>query len=183
MPFPEHPRENIVLIGFMGSGKSSIGKRVAKQLGFQFIDTDQVIIDRAGMPISDIFAQVGEASFRDLETSAIVSIGHLTRCVVATGGGAILREKNRELLRQLGFVIQLTATEDVIFERVARNTKRPLLQTEDPRATLRELLEKRLPLYADAAQFTLDTTELDHAAAADAIIAEARRAFSWHRAE
>jgi len=179
----ECPHENIVLVGFMGSGKTSIGKRVAKQLGFQFIDTDQVIVDRAGLPISDIFARDGEPAFRDLETSAIISIGHLKRCVIATGGGAVLRDKNRTLLRGLGFVIELTADEDTIYDRVARNTKRPLLQTEDPRATLRELLQTRRPFYDQAAQFVLDTTHLDHAAAADAIIAEARRAFSWHRSE
>lgn len=183
MPFAECPRENIVLVGFMGSGKSSIGKRVAKQLGFQFIDTDQIIIDRTGMQISDIFSQEGEQAFRELESSALVSIGHLKRCVIATGGGAVLRDKNRALLRNIGFVIELTASEDVIYERVARNTKRPLLQTENPRETLHQLLETRRPLYEDAAQFILDTTHLDHAAAADAIITEARRAFSWHRGE
>jgi len=91
----------------------------------------------------------------------------------------VLREENRPLLRELGFVVWLTASEDVIFERVSRNKKRPLLQTADPRGTVRELLEKRRPLYTEAAQFTLDSSSLQHDAAAEAVIAEARRAFSW----
>jgi shikimate kinase len=181
MQSAEHPRENIILVGFMGTGKSSIGKRVAKQLGFQFLDTDQLVTDRAGLAVSEIFAQQGEAAFRDLETSVLISRGHLNRCVIATGGGLVIREENRALLREMGFVVGLTATEEVIFERVSRNDKRPLLQTEDPRATLRRLLEAREPFYRDAAQFTLDTSVIPHAEAAEAIIGEARRAFLWHR--
>ena len=83
------------------------------------------------------------------------------------------------MLQELGFVVWLTASEEVIYERVSRNKKRPLLQTEDPRATVHELLEKRQALYAEAAQFTLDSSTLRHEDAADAVIAEARRAFSW----
>ncbi len=174
-------RENIILVGFMGSGKSSIGKRVAADLGFQFLDTDKIIVDRAGMSISHIFAQRGEPAFREMETSALVSIGHLNRCVIATGGGIVIREENRALLRQLGFVVCLTASEEVLYERVARNEKRPLLQTEDPRKTLSELMQTRLPFYEETAHFTLDTTHLNHAAATEEIVKEARRAFSWHR--
>jgi shikimate kinase len=91
----------------------------------------------------------------------------------------VLRPENRELLRELGFVVWLTASAEVIFERVSRNKKRPLLHTDDPCATVQELLEQRRPLYEGAARFTLDSTNLAHEAAADAVIAEARRAFSW----
>ncbi len=175
-------RENIILIGFMGSGKSSIGKRVSKRLGFQFIDTDQIVIDRAGMPIADIFERLGEDKFRDLESSALRSIAHLNRCLVATGGGIVVRSENRALLRQLGYVICLTASEDVIFERVSRNSKRPLLHTPNPRQTLSALLTTRQPFYGETAQFILDTTKMPQAEAEDAIVDEARRAFSWHRA-
>ncbi len=90
----------------------------------------------------------------------------------------MLRPENRELLRELGLVVWLTASEDIIFERVSRNRKRPLLQTDDPRATVHELLEQRRPLYEGAAQFTLDSSALGHNDAADVVIAEARRAFS-----
>ena len=177
MPGPA--RQNIVLVGFMGSGKSSIGRLVAARLGFQFVDTDRVIVDRAQMEIPELFAERGEEGFRDLETSAIESLAHLNRCVIATGGGAILRNENRTLLRGLGFVVALTASEEVIFERVSRNTRRPLLQTENPRETVARMLAARRPIYEEAAQFTVDTTHLSHAEAAEAIVAEARRAFSW----
>jgi shikimate kinase len=176
------PRENIVLVGFMGSGKSSIGRLLAKRLGFQFLDTDHLIIERAGMPISEIFAQRGEPAFREMETSVLRSIMHLRRCVIATGGGAVIRDENRELLHQLGLVVGLTAAEDVIFDRVRRNSKRPLLQTEDPKGTLCQLLGERRPLYEEAAHWTLDTTSLTHDRAVSEIIGAARRAFSWHRA-
>lgn len=172
-------RTNIVLIGFMGSGKSSIGRLLAAKLGFQLVDTDRIIIDREGVEIGEIFARHGEPHFRDLETAALRSIAHLNRCVIATGGGIVGREENRELLRGLGFVVWLTASEEVIFERVSRNTRRPLLQTANPRETVTRLLAERRPLYEAAAAFTIDSTSLAHAEVAEAIIAEARRAFAW----
>ena len=181
MPDPTSPpcRENIVLVGFMGSGKSSIGRQLAKRLGFQFLDTDQLIVDRAKKEIADIFAMDGEAAFRDLETSVLASVAHLQRCVVATGGGAVIREQNRQIMREIGFVVGLTADPQVIYERVSRNNKRPLLQTQDPRGTIIALLESRRSAYEQAARFTLDTTHLTHAQAVEAIIAEARNAFGW----
>ncbi len=172
-------RQNIVLIGFMGSGKSSIGRLIARQFGFQFVDTDAVIAERAGVEIAGIFEREGEEHFRALETAALESLLLLQRCVIATGGGVVLRERNRELLRELGFVVLLTASEEVIFERVSRNTKRPLLQTADPRETVAKLLVERQPCYEAAAQWTLDTSRLSHGQAAAAVIAEARRAFAW----
>lgn len=172
-------RNNIVFIGFMGSGKTSVGRLVAQRLGFQFVDTDAVVVERAGMQIPEIFARHGEPWFRDHETSALSSLGILSRAVISTGGGVVLRPENRKLLRELGFVVWLTASEEVIFERVSRNKKRPLLQTADPRRTVHELLEQRHDLYQGAAQFTVDSTDLGHEAAADAVIAEARKAFSW----
>lgn len=181
----DHPspcRENIVLVGFMGSGKSSIGRQLARRLGFQFLDTDQLIIERTHKEIAQIFQEEGEPAFRDLETATLNSISHLSRCVIATGGGAVLREQNRALMRELGFVVGLTASEDVIFERVSRNHKRPLLHTPNPRETLSQLLASRREVYAAAAQFTLDTTHLSHAQAVEAVIAAARVAFGWTEA-
>ena len=172
-------RTNIVLIGFMGSGKTSIGRIVAQRLGFQFVDTDAVIVERAGMQVAEIFERHGEAWFREQETATLRSLSILNRAVISTGGGIVGREENHALLRELGFVVWLTASEDVIFERVSRNTKRPLLQTPNPRATVHDLLEKRRGLYEAVSQFTLDTTTLAHETTASTLIAEARRAFSW----
>ena len=173
------PCHNIVLIGFMGSGKSTIGRLIAGRLGFQFVDTDALLVQRAGMEIPEIFQREGEERFRDLETAGLESLTHLQRCVIATGGGVVLRERNRELLRELGFVVLLTAREEVIFERVSRNAKRPLLQTPNPRETVAALLAARQPAYAAAAQWTLDNSMLSHAETADAVVSEARRAFAW----
>ncbi len=173
------PRQNIVLIGFMGSGKTSIGRLIAGRLGFQFVDTDALLVQRTGIEIPEIFRLEGEEHFRDLETGVLESLTHLQRCVISTGGGVVLRERNRELLRELGFVVLLTASEEVIFERVSRNSKRPLLQTPNPRETVAGLLAARQPAYAAAAKFTIDNTTLSHAQTADAVIAEARRAFAW----
>jgi shikimate kinase len=179
LPDVSTARTNIVLIGFMGSGKSSVGRLIAQRLGFHFTDTDRLIVERTGLSIADIFATQGETAFRDLETSTLRTFSSLNRAVISTGGGLVLREENRALLRELGFVVWLTASEQVLFDRVSRNQKRPLLQTADPRATIHELLEARRAFYEEAAQFTLDSSTLTHAAAADTVIAEARRAFSW----
>ena len=172
-------RENIVLVGFMGSGKSAVGRLVAKRLRFEFVDTDALIVKRAGMPISQLFAEHGEEHFRDVETSVLESLDDRRRCVIATGGGAVVKERNHAILKSLGFVVWLTASEDVIFGRVSRNDKRPLLQTEDPRATISQMLAARGPLYEGAADFSVDTTALSHNAAAEAVMAAAGRAFGW----
>ena len=170
---------NLVLIGFMGSGKSSIGRILATKLGFQFVDTDALVVEAAGMQITDIFAKTGEDGFRHYESQALEFLMKRAtqRLVIATGGGIVTRESNLPLLHQLGFVIQLTASEDAIFERVARNKSRPLLQTPNPRETVSQLLAKREPFYSAAADYTLDTTTKSHTQAADAIIAEARRRY------
>jgi len=173
---------NIVLIGFMGSGKTSIGRLVAQRLGFDFFDTDAVIVERVGMQVAEIFARHGEAWFREQETATLRSLNNVQRAVISTGGGIVVREENHALLRALGFVVWLSASEDVIFERVARNKNRPLLQTADPRATVHELLEKRRGLYESVAQFTLDSTTLAHEKTASTLIAEARRVLSWQPA-
>ena len=172
-------RTNIVLIGFMGSGKTSIGRLVAQRLGFQFIDTDAKIIERTGLQVAEIFERHGEAWFREQETSTLRSLNILNRAVISTGGGIVVRKENHAILRELGFVVWLTASEDVIFERVSRNKKRPLLETADPRETVHKLLTERQHLYEAVAQYTLDTTTLAHESTASALIAEARRTFSW----
>jgi shikimate kinase len=165
----------------MGSGKSSVGRLAARALGFQFVDTDQIVVERAGRPISEIFETDGEAAFRALETEAIQSLDGLEKHVVSTGGGAILSDQNRQLLRSLGFVVCLTASEDVLYERVSRNSKRPLLQTENPRETLSTLIRERSALYRAAAHHTLDTSLMPQSAAVEALVSIAMQAIVWNR--
>lgn len=169
--------QNIVLIGFMGTGKSSIGKRAARILGFRFVDTDHLITERAGMEILRSLHLHGEAHFRDLETETLRALENTSHQVVATGGGIVLREENRRQLRSLGFTVALTAREDVLFERVSRNTKRPLLQTADPQGTIHKMVQERAALYAETAQFLVDTSDLGQQALAELIAHEALSRF------
>ena len=122
------------------------------------------------MEISRIFEEKGEESFRELETGALSSLSDQQHCVLATGGGIVTQPRNLPLLNELGTVVWLTASEEVIYERVSRNDKRPLLRTENPRATVHALLEQRRPLYEAAARVTIDSTGLTHAQAANAVL-------------
>jgi shikimate kinase len=161
--------ENVVLVGFMGSGKSSVGRLVARALGGRFVDTDRLVMDRSGREITEIFAREGEDFFRQEESRALRSLLGGSGLVVATGGGIVTAAENVPALRELGFVVWLTASEEVIWERVSRNRKRPLLHTENPRETVRALLEKRNPLYAAVAGMTVDSTGLTHEEVAERI--------------
>jgi shikimate kinase len=161
---------NIVLIGFMGCGKSSVGRRIATATGHRFVDTDEVVSARAGCSISQIFAEQGEARFRELETEALRDLALESGVVLATGGGIILREENREALRKIGPVVWLDADPEVLFERVSRNKKRPLLQTDDPRGTFDALLASRRPIYESAADCHIDSTGLSHDDVAHAVV-------------
>ena len=170
---------NLVLIGFMGSGKSSIGRILATKLGFHLLDTDAMVVEAAGMQITEIFSMKGEDGFRDYESRTLAYLAERKAhgAVVATGGGIVTRSSNVALLHELGFVVALTATEEVIFERVSRNRARPLLHTPNPRQTVSELLAMRAPLYAAAADFAVDTSSRSHIQVADEIIAEAQRRY------
>ncbi len=151
---------NVVLVGLMGTGKTSIGRMVAESLGLSFLDTDERIVSKAGMPIPDIFEAQGEEGFRDLESQVLDELGASRGKLIATGGGIILRECNRRLLKRLGFVIWLTASTEILAKRISQNRDRPLVQNTDPKARLAELMEIRKPLYQEVADFTVDTTEL-----------------------
>jgi shikimate kinase len=161
--------ENVVLVGFMGSGKSSVGRLIARALRGRFVDTDRLVVDRAGGQIAEIFATRGEAYFRQEETRTLRSLLGSSRLVVATGGGIVTVPENLPVLKKLGFVVWLTASEEVIWERVSRNTRRPLLHTENPRETVRELIAARNPLYEEAADMQVDTSTLTHAQVAERI--------------
>jgi len=149
--------KNIVLVGFMGTGKSSIGQALAEALNRPLIDTDDVIEADNRVKIGEIFAQYGEAHFRDLETAAVRKVAALKNHVIATGGGAVLRKENMKMLRQSGIVFCLTATPEEIWRRVKAETYRPLLQTPDPLGKIQEMLRIRAPFYAEA-DYQISTT-------------------------
>jgi shikimate kinase len=176
---PKKPPENIVLIGFMGSGKSTVGRQVARRLRFQFLDTDMLIEERARMPIPEIFKRHGEPHFRERESSVLESLLGTRRHVFATGGGVVTRPENIPLLRELGLVVLLKADPEEIYRRVSRNTDRPLLQVENPKERAFELMAERAPLYEAAAQFQVDSTGRRHEEVATLIVEEARRIFGW----
>lgn len=181
---PNPPRDNIVLIGFMGSGKTSVGKLIAKRLRFQFLDTDHLVEDRARQTIAEIFSGPGgETTFRERETAALESLLVAThRHVIATGGGIVTQSRNLPLLRQLGWVVLLQADPDEIFRRVARNHDRPLLRVKDPRSRVHEMLSTREPLYREVADFVIDSTGLRREDVSESIVTEARKVFGWRAA-
>ena len=150
--------KNIILTGFMGVGKTSVGTKLANDLGYTFIDTDDLIEADQKMTINEIFAKKGERYFRDVETTIIRQVLERERLVISTGGGAVIRDENREAFRQNGLTVCLMARPEVIYERVKEETHRPLLQVDDPRATIRELLEHRARYYRQA-DMTIDTSD------------------------
>lgn len=141
---------SIVLVGMMGAGKTSVGKRLAARLGLPFVDADHAIEEAAAKTIPEIFAEHGEAYFRDGERRVIARLLRERRQVVATGGGAFMNAETREAIRAAGVSVWLKADADLLFERVKRRANRPLLQTEDPEGTLRRLVAERYPVYAGA---------------------------------
>ena len=144
------PSKNLYVVGFMGTGKSSISRRVARKLDMQFLDTDYQIEKAAGMPISQIFKEHGEAHFRKLERE-FVEDGHPAEgCVVSCGGGLITQEGMADCLKSKGVLLCLHASVETILSRTSGNAKRPLLQVQDPEARIRELLAERQPYYAQA---------------------------------
>jgi shikimate kinase len=159
---------SIVLVGMMGVGKSSIGRRLAARLGVPFVDADAEIEKAAGMSIADIFARHGEADFRSGEARVIARLLDGGPQVLATGGGAVMNADTRAAIKAKGVSIWLSAEFDVLMRRInKRKNDRPMLQTADPAATLRELLVAREPVYA-LADLTVQSREVPH----DAIVAE-----------
>lgn len=151
-------RTNIVLIGFMGSGKSSVGKLLAKKLGYQFKDTDEMIVSREGIEVQEIFSRYGEEFFRNLETRLLMSImDTLERTVLSTGGGIPILDKNVSLLRLIGPVVYLRASQRTIIDRLSGDTTRPLLKGENFEDKVELLLSKRTSIYERAADIIIDT--------------------------
>lgn len=165
---------NLVLVGFMGSGKSSVGRILSSLTGFALVDTDTLVAQEAGQSISAIFKQHGEEYFRALETKVLQSLVGRIGLIVATGGGVIIAEENRKLLAQIGPVVWLDASTEQLFQRV-KNSKRPLLQTDDPRQTVEELYRSREPLYRETAAIRIDSGNLTHRQTAEAVLAAVQR--------
>ena len=148
--------KNIVLTGFMGTGKSEVSKELSKILGWKAIDVDTEIEKSQNMKITEIFKQVGEQGFRDIETETIKKLSKNKNVIISTGGGAVLRQENMDALRENGVIICLTATPETILKRISNNNDRPLLQVEDPLKKIQELLKFRMPYY-EKADIMIDT--------------------------
>jgi shikimate kinase len=147
---------NVYLIGLMGAGKTTVGRKLSKLLLLDFIDTDQLLEQRTGVSISHIFEIEGEAGFRDRESRLLAEISEGRQAVVSTGGGVILRPENRQKMRKYGQVVYLQAPLSILWNRLKECQTRPLLQTEDPKTTLAKLMAQRDPLYAAEADLIVE---------------------------
>jgi shikimate kinase len=165
----------IVLIGFMGAGKSSVGRTLARITGLARFDTDEIVSAQFGLTISKIFDIHGEEKFRAAETEALRQLSDKGLAIIVTGGGILLRRENVALLRKLGFIVNLEADEEILFRRVSRRTTRPLLRTENPRAKLTELLRVRQSRYREVADIQVDTSLLRHDQVAKRILEEIQK--------
>jgi shikimate kinase len=147
----------IALVGLPGGGKTTVGRQLARRLGADFVDSDAVIEERLGEPIRSFFEREGEAAFRDIEQTVIDALARRAAGVLATGGGAVLREANRRALRAAGHVIYLRSSPEELYRRLRHDTQRPLLQVADPLGKLRALYAERDPLYRETAHFQIET--------------------------
>lgn len=165
---------NVILIGLMGSGKSSVGRLVAHMLGFGFVDTDTIISESAAMTIPEIFASEGEVGFRKRETEALRSLMGKQGMIIATGGGIVTQPENISMLQQLGYVVWLNANLKTLLHRTSYSEDRPLLRNADPEATLSNLLETRKALYQDTSDLRINTDDLSSQDVAYGIAESAR---------
>ena len=161
--------KNIILIGLMGSGKTTVGKKLADKLNMEFIDTDELIVQKALKSINQIFAEDGEIFFRNLESDVIKEISDQKNLVISTGGGSVIREENINNLKKNGILFYLYAPANELLKRIKNDTERPLIKTENPLETLKNLLEKREKYY-NTADFKINTCEKSFEEIADEII-------------
>lgn len=162
---------NLYLIGMMGTGKTTVGRLLAKELKYGFVDTDDVIVQAAGKSINQLFAEAGEAEFRQLESKILAQVCAYTKLAIATGGGIVLRQENWSYLHH-GLIVWLDAPVELLYTRLLEDTTRPLLQDVDPKGKLRSLLEQRLPLYSQAdLRITVSQTETPEQIASKVIAA------------
>ena len=169
-------KTNIALIGFMGAGKTAVGKALAAKLGMEFVEIDDLIERAAGKPIPDIFSDAGEIGFREIEIEAIRQAAQRAGCVFACGGGAVLNKINIDRLRETSRMVCLTASAAAVLRRTSADpTERPLLQVDDPKQRIRELMAFRRPFYESAADITVNTSRLTAEAVAGEIVARLRQ--------
>ncbi|MFH2137969.1 MAG: shikimate kinase [Candidatus Omnitrophota bacterium] len=161
--------KNIALVGFMGTGKTTIARILAEKLGFECVDIDDLIEFTEGMKIVDIFGQKGEAYFRDVEKEVVRKAAAQAKKVIACGGGVVLNENNIINLKQNGFIVCLSASPEVILERTKNYPHRPLLNVEDKAGKIKEMLEFRQPYYATA-DYTVNTSDLTKEEVVDRIL-------------
>ena len=152
--------DSIYLIGLMGAGKTTIGRHLAKALQLPFYDSDKAIEEQTGVDIPTIFEYEGEDGFRVREQNMIQELSQLKGIVLATGGGVILKEANRKLLKENGFVVYLQCSIDKILQRTKRDTQRPLLHTDDPRKKIETLFSQREEFYLSCADFKIETSTM-----------------------
>jgi shikimate kinase len=173
-----NPAPNLVLVGPMGAGKTSIGRRLAERFGLKFVDADHHIEQRTGATITSIFDHVGESGFRERERCALAELLAGEGQLVATGGGAVLDADNRQRMRERGFVVYLAAGLESQIKRLQRDRTRPLLQRADREEVLRDLARVREPLYLEVADLVMDTDGLTAADAATRLCLQL--AGHWH---
>ena len=161
--------KNIVLVGFMATGKSTVGRQLAARLNRQVVDTDDLIEAKAGKSISKIFAEDGEARFRDMESQVAREVSRLSGYVIITGGGIVLRDENMEALKKAGPVFCLTASPEAVYDRTRGTSHRPLLEGDDPLGRIRNLLALREPFYGKA-DYIIDTSALSIAEVEDRVV-------------
>ena len=152
-------KKNIVLCGFMGSGKSTIGKQLSERLGMRFIDTDIYIEQKEGMTISEIFAEKGEEYFRNLELEVCKELANLRATVISTGGGTLLKDANVKAIKKSGVIFLLNVSSSTVLTRLKNDNTRPLLQRDDKEKTVKMMLSQRIPLYNRAADYVIDAEE------------------------
>jgi len=162
--------KNIILVGFMGAGKTSVGRLIARKLQYDFVDTDDLVIEAVGIPISEIFRKYGEIRFRSEEALVARKLARRERMVIATGGGLVMNPENVRQLKENGIFILLTANSQVILERVSRRHTRPLLEKNKTIETIERLYAARKDYYLGCADYTVDTSTLSLEDSADAVI-------------
>ena len=185
VPVPIHPLDTkgrpIILIGLMGCGKTTVGKALSKRTGMPLLDTDAIIEEQIGCPIPEIFAEKGEAHFRALETALLRYLLYNptpSPSIISTGGGLVVRQEKRQLLRKLGFTVWLNVSINALLTRTAKSTNRPLLQNTDRRAVFTRLDAERRPFYKEAAHLWLEASCMDVNSVAVRVCEEAERFFA-----
>jgi len=163
-------KENIYLIGLMGAGKTTIGRQLAKALQVPFYDSDKAIEEQTGVDIPTIFEYEGENGFRNREQNMLEELTEIEGIVLATGGGAILREGNRKVLSENGFVVYLQCSIDKILQRTKRDNQRPLLNTDEPRERIETLFAEREDFYLSCADFKIETSAMQSKAVVQNIL-------------